>query len=281
MPSTISSRAQRLHVNKRCDMSRTKKAARKLGGKRKAEDSVQPVKDEKNGSPDQPVERPVKKPRKTGPAQQRSISHDESIAKRDPSLLADLFAQKVAKHYGDSSILEQQDISISKDWIQDTTVFEATHTADQLASFLDNYVTDGRKALTTSTSEGSPKVIIISPSGIRVADVNRELKDFNTKDTKVAKFIAKHEKLKVSTEFLSKTKVGLAVSTPGRFKDLLDNKALKVEELVAVVLDVSYQDEKNMGILDGPQVFKQLIDLLTQQQLKTRLEDGKTKVLVF
>ena len=260
-------------------MSRTKKAARK--GKRKAEDPAQPPHDKENNTPDEQNERPTKKPRQTGPAQQRSISHDESIAKRDPALLADLFAQKVAKHYGDSTTIEQSDIGISKDWIKDTTAFEPPRTADQLSSFLEIHLKDGKGGLTSSTSEGAPKAIVVSSSGIRVADVNRELRDLNTKEVKVAKFIAKHEKLKASIEYLSKTKVGIAVSTPGRFKDLLDNQALKVDNLEAIVLDASYLDEKKMSILDGLQVFKQLIDLLFHQQLKLRLEEDKTELLVF
>lgn len=268
-------------------MSRTKKAARKNvnSKKRKAEDDTEaPTKKARKVSSEteQPTATETKKPRTTGPAQQRSISHDESIAKRDPALMADFFAQRVAKHYGDSTVIEQQDIGVAKDWICDTTDFEALHTAENLSQFLQKFVEGGTDTLVTSTAEGCPSALVISPSGIRVADVVRELRDFNTPSTKVAKLITKHQKLKENVEYLTKTKVGIAVGTPARLKDLIEQKALQVGALKAIVIDASYQDEKRRSLTDAPESFKPLMDLLSHDDVKARLQDSKgAKLLVF
>lgn len=262
-------------------MSRTKKAAQKKlnSRKRKAEEDPEAStrKARKVSS-----ETETKKARQTGPAQQRPISHDDSIAMRDPALLADFFAQRVAKHYGDSTVIEQQDIGIAKDWICDTTDFEAPHTAENLSQFLQKYVDGGKDTLTTSTAEGCPSTLVISPSGIRVADIVRELRDFNTPSTKVAKLIAKHQKLKENIDYLSKTRVGIAVGTPARLKDLVEQNALRVSDLKAIVVDASYQDEKKRSLTDMAEVFKPLMDLLSQDDVKARLQDSNgAKLLVF
>lgn len=268
-------------------MSRTKKAAQKANSskKRKAENELDaPASKAAKGAPEseQPRAKKTKKPRPIGPAQQRSISHDEAISKRDPVLLADFFAQKIAKHYGDSTTLEQQDIGISTDWIRDTTDFESPHTADSLPSFLERFVNGGKDVLTNSPSEGTPSTLVISSSGIRVADVVRELKDFNNTTTKVAKLIAKHQKLKDNIDYLSKTKVGIAVGTPARLKDLIQQQALKVTNLKAIVVDASYLDEKRRGLADMSEVFKPLVELLSHQDVKARMEDSDgAKLLVF
>ena len=262
-------------------MSRTTKAAQKKlnSRKRKAEEDPEAStrKARKVSS-----ETETKKARQTGPAQQRPISHDDSIAMRDPALLADFFAQRVAKHYGDSTVIEQQDIGIAKDWICDTTDFEAPHTAENLSQFLQKYVDGGKDTLTTSAAEGCPSTLVISPSGIRVADIVRELRDFNTPLTKVAKLIAKHQKLKENIDYLSKTSIGIAVGTPARLKDLVEQNALHVSDLKAIVVDASYQDEKKRSLTDMAEVFKPLMDLLSQDDVKARLQDSNgAKLLVF
>jgi protein CMS1 len=59
---------------------------------------------------------------------------------------------------------------------------------------------------------------------LRVADVTRTLKNQTLQGDKggsVAKLFAKHFKLEEHVKFLKKTKVGLAVGTPGRIGKLL------------------------------------------------------------
>jgi protein CMS1 len=228
------------------------------------------------------VDAPANSASTTVPAKERSTTIDSSIAERDPSLLADLFAQKIAKHYKDSSSIEREDLSVPKSWILNTTAFDQPHTASHLPGYLEKFVRGGRDKLLTGAKEASPHTLIVACSGIRVADLVRELRVYDTKDSKVAKLIAKHMKLKENIEYLAKTKVGIAVGTPARLLDLVEQEGLKTEELSTVVVDGSYLDEKRRGIWDMGDVFGALLRLLHHERVKGRLEseDG-AKVVVF
>jgi hypothetical protein len=52
---------------------------------------------------------------------------------------------------------------------------------------------------------------------------SRVVRKFQTKDATVAKLFAKHIKLKDSVKFLKSTRTGIAVGTPTRLKDLMDD----------------------------------------------------------
>ncbi|KPI40530.1 Protein cms1 [Cyphellophora attinorum] len=257
--------------------------------KRKPEDEREPGSPPKkskklHGSSSQrrKVETPSKPASTAVPAKDRSVNIDSGIAERDPSLLADLFAQKIAKHYKDSSLIEREDMSVPKSWIIDTTEFDQPHTAGHLPGYLEKFAGGGRDKLLTGAKEASPDTLIVACSGIRVADLVRELRVYDTKDSKVAKLIAKHMKLKENIEYLAKTKVGIAVGTPARLYDLVEQGGLKIDELKTVVVDGSYLDEKRRGIWDMGDVFGALMRLLHHERVKGRLEseDG-AKVVVF
>lgn len=51
----------------------------------------------------------------------------------------------------------------------------------------------------------------------------REMRKFQTKDATVAKLFAKHIKIQDSIKFLKSTRTGIAVGTPTRLKDLMDD----------------------------------------------------------
>lgn len=84
-------------------------------------------------------------------------------------------------------------------------------------------------------------MIVIAGAALRVADLCRfvcscsrnlqelqanernarsEVKPYKTKDIDVAKLFSKHFKLQEHIEYLQKTKVGIAVGTPGRIGKL-------------------------------------------------------------
>lgn len=54
----------------------------------------------------------------------------------------------------------------------------------------------------------------------------RVARNFQTKDATVAKLFAKHIKIKDSVKFLKSTRTGIAVGTPTRLKDLLEDGLL-------------------------------------------------------
>ena len=52
---------------------------------------------------------------------------------------------------------------------------------------------------------------------------SRVVRKYQTKDATVAKLFAKHIKLKDSVTFLKSTRTGIAVGTPTRLKDLMED----------------------------------------------------------
>lgn len=256
-----------------------KSSKRKLDG-----ENVLPSKKSKklHGSSSQRAKAQEKSSRPTDPIAPRSVDIDENVAKRDPALLADFFAQKIAKHYKDSPSIEREDMAVPQSWLRDTTEFDPAHSASNLPSYLDKFVQGGKASLSTCKTEASPHTIIIASSGIRVADLVRELRVYHSERSKVAKLIAKHQKLKENAEFLAKTRVGIAVCTPARLLALLEQDAIKVKDLRTIVVDASYLDEKKRSIVDMLEVFEPLMRLLHSEKVKARLEDGKgASLLVF
>lgn len=198
-------------------------------------------------------------------------------------MLADYFAQKIAKHHKDSTSLEQSDMGIPTSYLLDTTAFSEPRTSGNLPAYLEHFTTGGRETLSTcSAGTASPHTLVLAASGIRVADLVRELRVYNTEQSKVAKMIAKHMKLKENIEYLAKTRVGVAVGTPARIKDLVEAGALKMSEVKRLVFDLSYLDEKRRGLLDMKDVLEAVLGLIRVEEVRKRLEeDDEPKVLVF
>ncbi|KAH0563418.1 csm1-like protein [Trichoglossum hirsutum] len=64
--------------------------------------------------------------------------------------------------------------------------------------------------------------------------------------------------------------MGIAVGTPTRLIDLLNEGVLSIEKLQRLVVDCSYMDQKKRGILDMRETQAPLMELLNRQGLKER-----------
>lgn len=131
-------------------------------------------------------------------------------------------------------------ISVAKS-IEDTTAWEQPRTLDNLPGFLEKFAGNSTKLWSASKKNGSPHTIIVTAAGLRAAEIARYLlhtyknvqpypdclsrvvRKFQTKDATVAKLFAKHIKLQDSIKFLKSTRTGIAVGTPTRLKDLMDD----------------------------------------------------------
>lgn len=92
------------------------------------------------------------------------------------------------------------------------------------------------------------------------------------------------------------SRMGIGVGTPGRVLTLIregmqclirmtirvlnEIGALKLDEVTAVVLDMSAMNEKQQGIFDIRETQKDVLDLLNYSAIKSRLGD-QIKLLVF
>jgi protein CMS1 len=134
----------------------------------------------------------------------------------------------------------QVDVQIEK-FIADTTVWTEQRTLDQLGDFIAkgtctaifvasclNYAAvlpSLRTRLSQrSKAKGAPTLLFITGAALRVVDVTRVLKDKKIRGEKggeIAKLFARHFKLEEHVSYLKRTKIGVAVGTPGRIGKLL------------------------------------------------------------
>lgn len=112
------------------------------------------------------------------------------------------------------------------------------------------------------------------------------MRKFQTKDATVAKLFAKHIKLQDSIKFLKSSRTGIAVGTPARLKDLMDDGecyvgyrgtllilklgALQTDRLERIVVDASHIDQKKRGVLQMKDTQVPLILWLNQNVLRER-----------
>jgi len=122
-------------------------------------------------------------------------------------------------------------------------------------------------------------------------NIFRVMRNFQTKDATVAKLFAKHIKLQDSVNFLKSTRTGIAVGTPTRLKDLMDDGmlalrfgrnisnhslgALAVDRLERIIIDASHIDVKKRGILEMKETQVPLILWLGQAEFKERYAAAK------
>ena len=225
---------------------------------------------------------------KTSIAKRNSISsrpeqtqYDETIAPRDPSLLCDTFSQAIKRHYGDSTSIEQDDLHLAPRSFRDTTKYGNPRLARELPEFIKSFHRLGDDDPSTCNEAASPHTIVIASSGIRVADLVRDLQVFSSNQSKVGKYFSKHMKLQQNLKFAKQTKVGVAVGTPVRLKELIENDGIKAGSLQRIIIDGSYQNEKKYSIFDMADSFRSMLDLLNMEGVKSRLLDDNDKLLIM
>ncbi|RDL36058.1 Uncharacterized protein BP5553_06670 [Venustampulla echinocandica] len=195
---------------------------------------------------------------------------NKAFSHMDSQLLADYIAQKTRKYQTDLSSIELEDKYINANAIHETTSWNKLRTLDNLPGFLEKFAGNSTKLWSASKKNGAPHTIIVTAAGLRAADIARAVRKFQTKDAAVAKLFAKHIKLQDSIKFLKSTRTGIAVGTPTRLKDLMDEGALAVDRLERIVIDASHIDIKKRGVLDMKETQVPLIAWLGQSEFKER-----------
>ena len=92
---------------------------------------------------------------------------------------------------------------------------------------------------------------------------------------------AKHKKLKEQIEFVQKSKnpIHLVYATPQRLAQLVEAKALKLEQLKYVVIDYTWRDIKQKRFLDMPDIKEEFFKFCFNTLLK--LNKDKTQVKFY
>ncbi|KAL2269538.1 hypothetical protein VTJ83DRAFT_1722 [Remersonia thermophila] len=199
---------------------------------------------------------------------------NRAFERMDGQLLADHLAQKTTRFGTDLSSVELADLYISANGIKDTTSFDKPRSLENLPAFLEAFSRPSEKLDEAPSKNGSPHTLIVAAAGLRAADLVRAVRKFQKKGSPVAKLFAKHFKLEEQVSFLQKTRTGIAVGTPQRLIDLIENDALSLENLKRVVVDASHIDQKKRGIADMRETMMPLAKLLCMRDLNERYEDG-------
>ncbi|KIW25170.1 uncharacterized protein PV07_10831 [Cladophialophora immunda] len=201
----------------------------------------------------------------------------------DPALLADHFAKCIQKWFPTSSPIELEDRYLPTKAFVDTTSYGRDRVVANLPDFLERFATGGKEGLSTCNEVATPHTLVLAISGMRIADLIRQLRVFKTRDSKVGKFMPKHMKFEMNAQFLRSNKVGIAVGTPERLNQLMEAGELKTEGLQRIVVDGSYQDEKKSTIFTNGQIFQPMVALLNLDSIRQRYgaEQNKIDILVF
>jgi protein CMS1 len=200
----------------------------------------------------------------------------------DPSLLVDLFAKCIRKSFPNDPSNDLDGQYLPAKAFLDTTSYSKDRVAKNLPDFLETFSAGGKDSLSTCDKKAAPHTLVVTASGMRTADVYRELRVYQNEISKVGKLIAKHMKLKENIEYIQENRVGIAISTPFRFKQLIDAGALNPTNLRRIVVDASYHDDKKNTIFTLDQTFRPLVSLLNEEDIRQRygLKD-KTEILIF
>ncbi|KAI9733372.1 MAG: hypothetical protein M1834_003456 [Cirrosporium novae-zelandiae] len=184
----------------------------------------------------------------------------------DSSMLADYIAQNIRRFEKDLSPVELEERYLSESAFKDTSTWKDQRDLDHLPAFLEHFRPDRISSLSESSEfSGSPHTLYISAAALRVCDITRALRKFQTKTSLVAKLFAKHVKLAESIEYVRKTRIGIAVGTPSRLKDLIDADALSLDNCEQIIIDASYIDLKKRCIFDTKETQQPLMQLLNRQ----------------
>lgn len=209
------------------------------------------------------------------------IGVNKAFSRMDSQLLADYLAQRTRMYEKDLSSIEWEEKYLPANAIQDTTAWDEPRTLDNLPGFLEKFTGNTTKLWSASKKNGSPHTILVAAAGLRASELARVVRKFQTKDATVAKLFAKHIKLKESVAFLKSTRTGIAVGTPIRLQDLMDDGALATDRLERIIIDSSHIDVKKRGILEMKETQVPLMGWLTQKEFRDRYEATTGGIQLF
>lgn len=104
------------------------------------------------------------------------------------------------------------------------------------------------------------------------------MRKLQAKDSEVAKLFAKHIKLPDAVKFLKNKRTGMAVGTPKRLDDVMEEGALQVDRLERIVVDASHIDMKKRGVLEMRETQVPLAQWLNRKEFKERYAAKNNKI---
>lgn len=147
---------------------------------------------------------------------------------------------------------------------------------------------------------GTPYMLVLTGNAQRAADLTRTLRTLlpgsdeppakrrkgaasSTSTPTVAKLFARHFKLDEQVSWLQSQVTPIAVGTPHRVQALLEQGALHVEHLQALLVDASWTDAKQRAVFDTPETRDALLALWAERKVRAMLQapSGSCRVFLF
>jgi len=138
------------------------------------------------------------------------------------------------------------------------------------------------------TESGTPYLLVLTGNAQRAADLTRALRSLlpgtdeppakrrkggaSSPTPTVAKLFARHFKLEEQVSWLNSQATPIAVGTPHRVQALLEQRALHIEHLQAVLVDASWMDAKQRAVFDTPETRYSLLTLLAESSVRALLQ---------
>ncbi|KAK9378971.1 U3-containing 90S pre-ribosomal complex subunit-domain containing protein [Kockiozyma suomiensis] len=176
---------------------------------------------------------------------QTEVTVKTSIATTSPTIISDYFAKKARLFFPELSAVEIDDQCVVKEnQILDMASWNLPRDDSHFEKFLLK-AAKPRNLTETPKKKGSPYILILSISAIRVCQVRRAI----PKTIKSAKLISKNSIASDST-FLSNSSLSAVLSTPERLTTVLNRAAISLDNLELVVIDSSFLDSKARSVID-------------------------------
>lgn len=119
---------------------------------------------------------------------------------------------------------------------------------------------------------GAPIVLILARTAVRCVELIKHLMPFR-KHAHFASLFAKHKKLADQIKFLREWHCNIAIGTPNRVKDLIEDGSLKLDRLALVIVDMAL-DNKAISILDSFETRTDFFNLYKSHLAPKLSKDG-------
>jgi U3-containing 90S pre-ribosomal complex subunit len=127
---------------------------------------------------------------------------------------------------------------------------------------------------------GSPRVLIVCLSAVRCLALTKPLIAMGHRRIRVTKLFAKHTKLQDQQRDLRSNPSHIAVGTPKRIADLLENGALDTSRLLFLLFETSFVSPKNFNVLEQNETRRDAVSML-KEHLLARIAAQECKVVLL
>lgn len=190
-----------------------------------------------------------------------------------PAQLTSLLLTSIRETFPSATPMEIDDMLLPQELLLGAPQFAAPDINDvEAVAAAGKKRIEGLVKSSKNNGNGTPRVIVLCLSGLRCADVVRDMRSIKGKG-EVAKLFAKHMKVPEQINYLQMTKTSIAVGTPARIAKLISEDALKLTKETMILLDIGHRDSKTRTLLTMPEARSEMWKSLFTGDVRKRIMD--------